>query len=249
MKRSLLSVDLRLALKEPGCPICRLRADAELRYIRSLLWEFVNDPLTRSRFIASLGYCREHTWQVGLLEKEKFGSSLGTAILYEHLTLVVSGRLKDYTRRMGWARRPWWKRWLYVFWPWSARRLAARELTPATSCRVCQIGERAEQAHLEWLIRGLAAPEHDFRDAYRASDGLCLYHLRRGLASATREDEDGARVLAESTLQRLATLEQDLREYQRKHSWDYRHEAQTPGEQLAWLRALRFYGGNGQTET
>lgn len=112
MKRSLLSVDLRLALKEPGCPICRLRADAELRYIRSLLWEFVNDPLTRSRFIASLGYCREHTWQVGLLEKEKFGSSLGTAILYEHLTRVVSGRLKDYTRRMGWARRPWWKRWL-----------------------------------------------------------------------------------------------------------------------------------------
>lgn len=241
--RSILSLDLKLAFKEPGCPLCRTRADSEVRYIRALLWEFVNDPVTRARFIASLGYCSEHTWQAGLLEQEKFGSTLGTAILYEHLSRVVSGRLAAYSLRLGWSRRPWWKRLLYVLWPWSARRLTPNELCPPTACRVCEIGECSERTHIEWLVRGLAAREDDFREAYSASDGLCLRHLRQALSLSTRETEAGARCLVETARQRIDALERDLSEYQRKHSWDFRHEEQTPGEKTAAVRALRFYGG------
>jgi hypothetical protein len=238
------SVDLKLALQQPGCPICRLRADSELRYIRTLLRESVNDPPTRGHFIASLGYRPDHTWQTGLLEKEKFGSPLGNAILYEHLSSVVQDQLAAYARRMKWARPSWWERWLPPFWPQSSQRLTARELQPNARCRVCQIGEQSAQTHLEWLLRRLSGPKDDFREWYAASDGLCLPHLRQGLAATPRNVESGARFLVETTWQRLGILRRDLSEFERKNAWDYRHEAKTEAENAAWRRALTFFGGN-----
>jgi hypothetical protein len=242
--RDMVSVDLKLALRQPGCPICRLRAESELRYIRSLLWESVTDPLTRGHFIASLGYCPEHTWQTGLVEKESFGSALGNAILYEHLSGVIQGRLTAYARRVRWARQAWWQRWLHALWPWSSQHLTAHELQPEAQCRVCQMGEQSEQTHLVWLLRGLSGSKNDFPEWYTASDGLCLPHLRQGLAVADRNAESGARFLVETTLQRLKTLQHDLSEFERKNSWNYRHEEKTEAENSAWWRALTFFGGN-----
>ncbi len=249
MTRDLVSVHLRLALQQPGCPICYLRADSEWRYIRSLLWESVNDPPTRGHFIRSLGYCPEHTWQTGLLEKAEFGIPLGNAILYEHLSGVVQERLAAYTRRMGWLRQPWWRRFLRTIWPRSWQRLAASELQPETPCRVCQIGEQSAQTYLAWLLRGLSGPEDVIHTEYAASDGLCLAHLRQGLAAADRQVEKGAQFLVETTLQRLGALRRDLGEFERKNAWDYRHETKTETEKTAWLRALMLFGGNRQVRS
>jgi hypothetical protein len=236
-------VDLKLALQQPGCPICRLRADSELRYIRTLLRESVNDPPTRGHFIASLGYCPEHTWQTGLLEKERFGVPLGNAVLYEHLSGVIQEQLVTYARRMKWAYQPWRQR-LSTFWSGAAQPLTAHELQPEARCRVCQMGEQSVQTYLAWLLRGLSRQEDEFQEGYAASDGLCLPHLRQGLTVADRNMESSARFLVETTLQRLAALQHDLSEFERKNAWDNRHETKTEAEMTAWRRALTFFGGN-----
>jgi len=242
--RDIISVDLKLALQQPGCPVCRLRSKSELRYIRSLLWEFVNDPLTRDHFIVSFGYCSEHTWQMGLLENERCSCPLGTAIMYEHLSSVVQGQLAVYARWMDWTQRSWWRRCLQAIWPWSSQRLRAHELQPEACCRVCQIGDQSERRYLEWLLRELSGPDNDFREWYAASDGLCLPHLRQGLATANRSMESGARFVVETTLRRLGALQRDLSEFERKNAWNNRHEPKSEAEKTAWLRALTFFGGS-----
>jgi len=46
MSRTTSFHDLREALAQPDCAVCRLKADATEHYLDSLLWESVNDPRT-----------------------------------------------------------------------------------------------------------------------------------------------------------------------------------------------------------
>jgi hypothetical protein len=43
MSRTMSYYDLRDALAQPGCPVCRLKADAVKHHLDGLLWESVND--------------------------------------------------------------------------------------------------------------------------------------------------------------------------------------------------------------
>jgi hypothetical protein len=72
--------DLRDALAEPGCPLCRRVARAVDRYLRALLYESVNDPEVREGLRASQGFCRQHAWQV-----QRRASPLSIAILWRDL--------------------------------------------------------------------------------------------------------------------------------------------------------------------
>lgn len=92
-------VQLQLALRQPGCPICYIRGQAGARYISNLLWENVNDVETRERIIASLGYCPEHTLLLASMEVKRHGSAMGTSIIYEHLAQVVVHRLRGLAPR------------------------------------------------------------------------------------------------------------------------------------------------------
>jgi hypothetical protein len=244
VESDLTALDLKRALTLPGCPLCRLRSEAELRYIHSLLWEHANDPDTRTNIIASLGYCPTHTWQAGLTEAEKFGVPLGNVIIYRHLTDVITTRLTQYARRIEPAAQPAWKRWLHKVLPQRPPSLSPDELKPVTACRICQIGERTARTDIHWLLRGLSQPQHEFCTLYEGSDGLCLQHLRQALEQAMGKEQEGVKLLVESTLQRLGLLQRDLAEFDRKNTWEYRAEKQTDDEQNAWLRALTFFGGN-----
>jgi hypothetical protein len=51
MISQLTLIDLKRALGQSGCPICRLQKEAEERYLKHLLWEYVNDLPTRTRFL------------------------------------------------------------------------------------------------------------------------------------------------------------------------------------------------------
>src|SRR5215210_3332996 len=61
---SCLTAYLEEALERPGCPICRLVADATLRSLEFLLYGRVNDPVTARQLLATRGFCGEHTWAV-----------------------------------------------------------------------------------------------------------------------------------------------------------------------------------------
>jgi len=244
MRLDIISIQLKAALQETGCPICYLRADAERRYITSMLHEGVNDWDARKHILASLGYCPKHTWQTGLLEVQIYGSPLGNSIIYAQLVGVARQRCAGYYQRLVAARRSGWRRWLSRLWPRLVRIPLPTELSPEAGCRVCQTGIDSERRHTEWLLHHLSDPADPFQEWYSASDGLCLPHLRQALAAANESTQVAAEYLMTALAYKLETLEHDLLEYGRKSAWEYRFEERALGETNAWLRAIQFFGGS-----
>lgn len=77
MISQLTFIDLKRALGQGGCPICRLRAEAEERYLGHVLWENVNDIATRGRFLPSWGYCDRHARLLGRQELRDYHDAMG----------------------------------------------------------------------------------------------------------------------------------------------------------------------------
>lgn len=258
MDVDLITVDLKLAFRQPGCPICRLRTRSAERYISTLLWENVNDGETRMHIVRSLGFCHTHAWQLQQMEASAWGDGLGTGIIYEDLTKrAVAGLdvyLRDRERKAASlharSSRWWhwlthigdrWRRWFRQPTVVLTENHLPTGLMPQAPCRVCQISARNEAAYLEWLVRGCIHPE--FCEWYRASDGLCLDHLRQALALAEQEQPDVALLLARTARDRLHRLAGELQAYIRKHAWESRHEPKLPEEQSSWIRAVAFFAG------
>jgi hypothetical protein len=111
-------------------------------------------------------------------------------------------------------------------------------------CRVCRLGEETARAYAEWLVEGLGDAE--VRARYAASDGLCLPHLRMTLICARTRAPQALADLAGDAVRRLQRLLGALREYIRKHDWNYRHEPMSPEERRSWIRAVAFFVGEGE---
>jgi hypothetical protein len=116
------------------------------------------------------------------------------------------------------------------------------QISARQPCHACEIVDPSEEAYLVWLVRGLANPE--FRGWYAASDGLCLPHLRLALAKA--EEVETTRFLVQVAVDKLAPLLADLKEYGRKHIWQFRREPKYPWEQASWIRAVAFFAGEAE---
>jgi hypothetical protein len=241
-------INIEPALEQAGCPICRIRQTFETRYIAGLLHEYVNDYESRTHIIASLGYCAKHAWQMGLMEREKFGDAVGNAIIYENLINVTLRPLIAYQKAYE-ARskkfRDRFIRWLRALrgWPLEENRDPYGSLVRST-CHVCQIGENSEKNYLEWLLIGLSEPDPELREAYLLSDGLCFQHFRQALLFWKDPVESGIQFLIGRTLETLPKLCKNLREYTDKHAWDRHQEPLTQDERLSWIQAIRFFAGN-----
>ncbi len=248
MRPGWVAVDLKIAMRQPGCPICRIRDEAEYKYLYYLLWENVNDGATRMQIVASLGFCPRHTWQMGRIETERFGDALGNSIIYESLTGVVHNRLASYLRRSQADERSKWRRLIDHFLRRPRRPPFPDEIQPEAECRVCRMRKQTEESNLQWLMQGLADSQPDFREWYTQSDKLCFQHLRRALELGDGETQAGAMFLARDAVERLEALRADLEGFGGKRAWDRRFEAMTDGEKESWRQALRFFGGNERTE-
>lgn len=250
---NLTLINLKLAFGLPGCPLCRLSQQAERRYLFHLLYENVNDGGTRWHLVRGWGLCPEHAWALQAIEQEHWHDGLGVSIIYEDLAGRLLRILRSYLdknpssradRQTGLRRGlehsgrlgRWLARWLLPATPGSS---LAAQISAVERCYACHLLGSLAEGDLHALLRGLADPE--FRGAYSASDGLCLPHLRRVLASA--EDERIVRFLVEVATAKLAPLVDDLGEYVRKHDWNNREEPQSSWEQVSWLRAVAFFAG------
>ncbi len=230
------------AVKEQGCPLCFMRQQAEAKYIRSIIADHVTDPASRVHIINSLGYCPRHSWQISEVEKQQDGESLGTGIIYEHLTKVILERLEDlrrYPKTLA-HTNPLAKR-IEQFLP--ARRPSA-PLRTETPCRVCVMGAESDDSYVRWLLEGLADPEHDeTRQLYQKSNRLCFDHLRQSLDKAVPNSAPGLEFLLEDTLVTLKNLDTDLRGHIAKYDWDKKSTPRSAAEQFSWLRAIYFFAG------
>ena len=238
MQIDLITLDIKLAMREPGCPICRLRQRTEKRYLLGILRENVNDSATRAKISRSWGFCPKHGWQLQHLEEDIWHDGLGNAIIYQDLTRqVISwlGSLSSVQEQVQSER-------LSEKIAGKVRKfLGKSDGGGGGVCPACAMGAQSERTYLEWMVRWLPQPE--FRDLYESSDGLCLDHLRYALDIAEEKNPEAVEILVGTALDKLRTLDERLEEYIGKHGW-HRHTEEMSGEELAsWKKAVAFFSG------
>jgi hypothetical protein len=228
--------DLRDALAEAGCPVCRLKARDGERYLDSLLYENVNDPGVRRELRQACGFCQRHAWQL-----VRPSAALGAAILHRDLVRTALKVLEQ-------AR-------FQVLPRLSLRRLqesldaqesaaataeVVEQLQPQRHCPACRVEAEMEAIYLQTLLEHLTG-EGGLLDAFRSSAGLCLPHFRQALALLRDRDDFEALVAAQQAIWRQ--LEADLGEFIRKSDHRF-HDEPWGDERDAWLRAIAAMVGS-----
>jgi hypothetical protein len=266
MEMDIIKANLKAAFEKPGCPICRLHQEAEIAYVQTLLYEYVNDGFTRLGFVHSQGLCSHHAWLLQACEQSDWGDGLKTAIIYESVASLVHKSLIAYLEgcppeselasppvrkkeSRGWHR--WRAQLRAVFARWLMRRPSAPssanrllvQLAPRAECPICE----AIQGKEALMVAKLAHEILDLRfwAALRASDGLCLPHLRKVLACSPKEE--ATHLIVKMADEKLTPLLAHLRGYIDKHRWQDRGLLY-PEEKAAWVRTVAFFAGEARED-
>ena len=165
-----------------GCPICRLVEDTERRVIKSILYEYVNDPGVRQGIRRSWGFCTHHAWLfLRLALSPETAGRLGAAIIYEDLVSTLIESLGD-----------------------------EKALSNESLCPVCRAAMETEEIYVEEFARCYEQSEW-FRKKYASSRALlCRKHLisvaKRLGPSARRKLIEREKLRLEDIRKRLTSL-------------------------------------------
>jgi hypothetical protein len=222
---------------EPGCPFCRLVEQIGDRFLDACLHGTVTDPDIRFKYRESIGFCNRHAW---LLPGSGRGRRLGIAIIYQDF-------IKQATRRLEKARYDppagvslnRLQETLNRKKPAGATQSLVRSLEPRKPCPACVQETELETLAMTTLVDFLAEDAR-MREAFKASDGLCLPHLRRALELV--RDEAAFEILVEITQEKMGKLIEELDEFIRKHDHRFQHEP-FDSEGDSWWRALAQIAG------
>lgn len=225
--------DLLDAFRCEGCPVCRISRDGVDRYMDSLAYECINDPRVRAQFEDSHGFCHEHARQ--WTEQPR---RLPTAIIYKDVLSHLSEELLKlrYHERDAFSEVASWL---------NIHHRERDSLEPEGPCPACSILETEEEKSVGSLVSSMF--KWDFEDAYAASAGLCLAHLRHALRVAP--DEVTYQSLIDLAVKRHDSLIAQLEIVIRRHAPQFAYEP--PGEERgAPARAMRhsFATGYGRSE-
>ncbi|MGC9469253.1 MAG: DUF6062 family protein, partial [Anaerolineae bacterium] len=214
-----LQAELREAMGEWGCPLCRLSDKAERSFIHSLSYERVLDLKTRDALKASRGLCREHTraWE------ELQGSALGIAIVYH---ISVLDLLRDTEPEANESHSLFRRR--------SSATDAADRLSTSGPCPACEIVRGTVQRFGEILLADIE--ESEVQAALLACGGLCLPHLRTVLQ--LRGAEKAYVPLMRTQRKAWKRLMAELEEFIRKNDYRFADEVMTEAEGTSWRRVL-----------
>ncbi len=241
MAFALTAVRIEEAMKQKGCPVCRLGVEAAEHSVDSFLWENVNDPVVRKPIIDAYGFCPEHTRLLVTMEMASSGPVLGVNMIYEQLGRLVGNELKQlsFGQRISLSIKEWWRQII------NGDRAAAdgNYLPPRGVCPVCALQAQANLNTLTALFEELEDQQDPLWDAYQESEGICLAHLRIGLNHLSGRFPKASRRIADDASQRLLQQSKDMLEYIRKNNWEYRQEKITPEESTAWRKTLTFFTG------
>lgn len=223
--RDTAAFEVRAALEQPGCPICRLALRAVGRFIESLAYEQVNDPGVRADLRAAHGFCNQHAYR-WLREAH---SPLGTAIIYRDvlrstLQELQNGSMDDRSA------------------PTSLTLLRALIVPEgdgaSVMCPACQRQQEAEDRYISALLESLV--DRAVVEALKQSDGLCLFHT----LNAVREGSPSGTVVAEQTRESVEQLIGNLDEVIRKEDYRFRDEPRSEDERSAPTRAVTWAAGS-----
>jgi hypothetical protein len=136
------------AIRQPGCPICRVLREDERGYWEFFLYEGFQDPDADARLFQSIGYCHRHLAQLAARNDVFAAASLALASIEGALSRVERARLR---RGNGFPRA-------------------------GDGCPVCANLAGSEESALQALVP-LLERDADLAAAYGGSDGLCYEHL------------------------------------------------------------------------
>jgi hypothetical protein len=210
--------DLQAALAARGCPVCRVVADAERRWLDSFWREGKNGRAAREAFLGAGGFCAGHGLLLETLAQGERGAA-AIADVYGMLAARDIERLAAARDHVGRRRR--------------------RPVRRRRHCPACEQTAAATDRKLWFLIDALHAGAT--RERYARSDGLCMPHLLDAAGQSASEPEV-CRFLLDDACRRLGDLCAQLNELQRKRDHRFRHEPKA-AEQLAPGEAIRRYGG------
>ncbi|MDR7507129.1 MAG: DUF6062 family protein [Armatimonadota bacterium] len=212
-------VKVREALREGGCPVCRVSSASVRRYLWGFLYEQVNDPGVRDALLRSRGFCRHHAWML-----TQFYDTLGVSIVYHHLVQELARDLRAVAE--------------------GVRRLRGsgpvpRLPSPTQPCPACRVARQAEHNALEAVVQRL--DDEQVRARLGTDAPLCLPHLRAAWDLAP--DARARQLLAALQVAALEVLGRQLEEFIRKQDYRFRHEGLSAGEGTAWTRAIEVLVG------
>ena len=216
------------ALKESGCPICRLVQKDSRRYLDHLMYESVLDVPTRMQLMGSFGLCSWHAWQLPSLPpvcSPDTGFSIFASDLLRKFSLLA----------VAITERSHQKRGLKSF----LRKKVSQFLSKIKekSCPACLHVGQFESYHLKELADFI---EEDFLQAYRASQGICLPHFF--LLQENCSSHPNFPLLLELQLVKSQSLRGVLEEFIRKQDYRFQHKI-TSEEAKAWRVAMEFLAG------
>ena len=223
--------DLLEGLSRGECPVCHARQKATRRYIHSFLYEGMMSPIARQDFLEGGGFCREHFWQAKAIEAECWTDGFGVAILCENLLEASLKDLEKLARSQVGLRAGILK----------IRRPTNRQEAPRSrgiGCIACKASRSSEQHYLSALEEWLN--DSDFNERFIESTGLCLRHIRA--AGEQWISEPALEVVSRIAKKCVDHLLKELREFQRKHDYRFKHEPRGP-EWTSPERSIAFFVG------
>ena len=222
--------ELRDALAEPGCALCRLKIDSADRFLDTLLWESVNDPERRREIRRAQGFCHEHGWTL-VRATASVGVAIITRDVLQNLLKILDeaafqGLASLSLRRLQEA--------VDLKQPSVATADLVSKLEPKAPCPACVWAGKMEDIYLDTLIHNLIG-EDNLLAEYEASDGLCLPHFRQALVRVRKQAIYDALVHVQRVV--WERLVGQLSESIRKS--DYRNLDEPWGEEAgSWLRGI-----------
>jgi hypothetical protein len=231
-RHSLSYFNLLDAFSADKCPICSLIDRESKRHLRALYYEFVNDAGVRNAMHRSRGLCNWHAWT----STEIPCSNTGISIIYRDL---LNNELATLREILDLLETP--QSFLCSLTSYKRKKdlsLLISDWKKKEACIVCKANAGATLFHLRELLDHLH--EKDFATKYRASQGLCLPHLK--ILVEKFPGHPNLPVALRIQIEKYQYLSWELGEFWRKH--DYRFENEPKGSETdSWLRAIRQFVG------
>jgi hypothetical protein len=220
------NVDIALSeeLFKGGCPLCRHRVVQGGRFLRSLVYEGVNDVGFRKVLERSRGFCERHTVALYEADRDEMGGALGAAILLES---VLRHRLAELASAGVELNRI------------NRQRLDLAAV--AADCPVCAAEDDGVKQAIERLL--LRLDNDRWREAL-ANSTLCLADTVR-LARAAAIDEKrlaSVQPVLERQLARLSKLREALEAFAHDSTYDRQHHL-TREQHVSAAQATEVLGG------
>ena len=222
------------ACKEPGCPICSISRKTVNLYLSQVLADYVDAPELRAELCDSLGFCREHAWSLSEVER---GNILTVALMYQDILDREAGKalagIRNAKRGGSLLNR--------LVKSGNADKASTKTLSSQTECPACALGRNVETNALESLLNALGKQNTDIQKALSDSDGICFPHIKRAFELSTHQAS--LDILRNITQKKLAEIQDELREFSRKHDYRFQHEP-VGKEKYSWKRAINLIVGS-----